>query len=77
MITVAKGALKAKMLEYFRHVEATGEELIVTDHRKPVLKVIPIKKKTMKVAEVFGDVQGKVKYYEDINTATIAEWSDV
>lgn len=77
MITVAKGVLKAKMLEYFRHVEATGEELIVTDHRKPVLKVTPIQKKTMKVEEVFGDLQGKVKYFEDINTPTTDEWSEV
>lgn len=77
MITVAKGVLKAKMLEYFRKVESTGEELIVTDHRKPVLKVTPITRKTMTVKEVFGDLQGKVKYYEDINTPTIDEWSEV
>ena len=36
MLAVAKGELKAKMLECFRHVEQSGEELIVTDHRKPV-----------------------------------------
>ena len=77
MITVAKGVLKAKMFEYFRQVEATGEELIVTDHCKPVLKVTPVDRKTMTVKEVFGDLQGKVKYYEDINTPTINEWSEV
>jgi hypothetical protein len=33
---VSKSALKAKMLEYFRRVEETGEELIVTDNGEPV-----------------------------------------
>ncbi|KKM66625.1 hypothetical protein LCGC14_1479270 [marine sediment metagenome] len=60
MIKVSKGALKAKMLEYFRHVEKTGEELIVTNNNVPTLKVIPIKKK-MSVEDVFGDLRGKVK----------------
>lgn len=39
--TVSKGKLKAKMLEYFREVEATGEPLIVTDHGREVLEVRP------------------------------------
>ncbi len=44
MKTVSKGKLKAKMLEYFREVEATGEPLIVTDHGKEVLEVRPVKR---------------------------------
>ena len=76
MLTVAKGELKAKMLEYFRYVEKNGEELIVTDHRKPVLKVVPLNKK-LKPEDVFGNLRGKVKYYDDINTPTMDEWEDV
>ena len=44
--TISKGKLKAKMLEYFREVEATGEPLIVTDHGRQVLEVRPIKKQS-------------------------------
>jgi prevent-host-death family protein len=44
--TVSKGKLKAKMLEYFREVEATGEPLIVTDHGREVLEVRPVKKRS-------------------------------
>jgi antitoxin (DNA-binding transcriptional repressor) of toxin-antitoxin stability system len=73
---VSKGELKAKMLEYFRKVEKTGEELIVTDNRIPVLKVLPIKKKK-NVEEVFAKIQGKVKYNEDILTPETEEWGDV
>lgn len=76
MITVSKGQLKAKMLEYFRRVEQTGEELIVTNNRVPVLKVIPIKKKK-KAAEVFADMRGKIKYHEDILAPETDEWAEV
>ncbi len=74
--TISKGKLKAKMLEIFRQLEESGDELIVTDRGKPVLKIIPIKKKAT-VEEIFGDIQGKVQYFEDINTPTLSEWDDV
>ncbi len=74
--TISKSKLKARMLEIFRQLEESGDELIVTDHDKPVLKIIPIKKKAT-VEEVFGDLRGKVQYFEDINTPTLSEWDDV
>ena len=63
------------MLEIFRQLEASGEELVVTDQGKPVLKIIPFQKEAS-VADVFGDLQGKVAYHEDINTPSISEWED-
>ena len=51
MKRVSKSELKAKMLEYFREVERTGEPLEVTDRGRPVLKVVPIKK-TMTIKEI-------------------------
>jgi len=75
MPTVSKSTLKARMLEYYRQVEQTGEELIVTDNNRPVLKVVPIK--TRETADrVFADVRGKVVYHEDILTSTVGEWSE-
>jgi prevent-host-death family protein len=38
---VSKTEFKAKALEYFRHVEASGKSVIVTDHGKPTLEVRP------------------------------------
>ncbi len=38
---VSKSSFKARALEYFRQVERTGRELIVTDRGKPVLKISP------------------------------------
>ncbi|OGQ97087.1 MAG: prevent-host-death protein [Deltaproteobacteria bacterium RIFOXYD12_FULL_57_12] len=40
-LSVSKSQFKPKSLEYFRRIEQTGEELIITDHGRPVLKVIP------------------------------------
>ena len=38
---VSKSEFKAKALEYFRQVEASGQSVIVTDHGKPALEVRP------------------------------------
>lgn len=41
MKKVSKSGFKAKMFEYFRELEERGDELIVTDFGKPVLKITP------------------------------------
>jgi antitoxin (DNA-binding transcriptional repressor) of toxin-antitoxin stability system len=75
MRTVSKSALKAKMLEYFRMVEESGEELIVTDNNVPVIRVQAIRKRRP-ASVMFGDVRGRVRYHEDILTPTAAEWPE-
>jgi antitoxin (DNA-binding transcriptional repressor) of toxin-antitoxin stability system len=73
--TITKSKLKAKMLEIFRQLEASGDELIVTDHGKPVLKIIPLKSQKG-VAELFGEYQGRVTFSEAIDTPTLLEWDE-
>lgn len=75
METVSKSALKAKMLEYFRRVEETGVELIVTDHNEPVLRIVPIRKR-VPAASLFSDVRGRVVYHEDPLAPTSDEWPE-
>lgn len=41
--TVSKSKFKPRALEYFRKVQETGEELVLTDHGKPVLKITAFK----------------------------------
>ena len=41
--TVSKSKFKPRALEYFRKVQETGEELVLTDHGKPVLKIVAFK----------------------------------
>jgi antitoxin (DNA-binding transcriptional repressor) of toxin-antitoxin stability system len=38
---VSKSEFKARALEFFRQVEASGESVIVTDHGRPALEVRP------------------------------------
>jgi prevent-host-death family protein len=39
---VSKSELKPKLFSYLKRVSESGKELIITDHGKPVLKIIPI-----------------------------------
>lgn len=75
MPTISKGRLKATMLQVFREIEETGEELIITHNRRPVLRVLAIKHR-QPVEKVFNKLRGKVVYHEDINTPTTDEWAD-
>ena len=75
MTIVAKNVLKARMLEYFRHVEQTGEEIIVTDHRKPVIRILPLKKKEMP-EDIFSDLRGRIVYRGDLCEPTTSEWNE-
>ena len=76
MKTVSKSVLKARMLEYFRMVEQTGEELIVTSHNKPTLKVVPLRA-AEKVDEVFADLRGKVHLDDSIMLPETLEWGEL
>ena len=75
MKTISKSALKARMLEYFRRVEETGEELIVTDHNRPVLRIAPIRRRTP-ASEMFSDVRGRAVYHGDVLEPTTEEWPE-
>ena len=74
MKKVSKRSLKAKMFELLREVEATGEELIVTDHGRDVLKFVRITKSAKSIDQIFAPFRGKLKFYEDPNAPTMSEF---
>lgn len=76
MKTVSKARLKAGMLGMFREVERTGVPLVVTDHGRPVLKVLPYEPGRLTPDEAFADVRGKVRYRGDLLAPTTSEWSE-
>ena len=39
---VSKSRFKAKALQYFRQVEETRKEMIVTDRGRPVVRIVPV-----------------------------------
>ena len=75
MITISKSRLKANMLSLFRQIEQSGEEIIVTDRGRPVLRIQPLTRRES-VADVFGPIQGRVTYSGDIDEPTIDEWPE-
>ena len=79
MKTVSKAKLKAKMLEYFRQVEATGEPLVVTDRGREVLEVRALKRSasTAEVLESFrrgGKAVGEVSEEELMRPLPLDDW---
>jgi antitoxin (DNA-binding transcriptional repressor) of toxin-antitoxin stability system len=74
--SISKSKLKAKMLEIFRDLEVDGGELVVTDHGKPVLRIIPFEQKSS-VTDLFKSIQCQVIYLEDIDTPTSDEWTEI
>jgi prevent-host-death family protein len=76
MASVPKSALEGKMLEYLQQVEDTGEELVVTDNGRPVVKVVPIRRARASAATLFGDVRGRVVYHEDILAPVTDDWPE-
>jgi len=70
--SVSKSTFKAKALEYFREVESTGKELVITDHGKPVLKVVPYHHDP---AEALQSLRGSVLRYDDpMEPVGVEDW---
>lgn len=62
MEVVSKSAMKARALEYFRLVERTGQEVIITDHGRPVLRLLPY---SVDPSEALAALRNSVIRYDD------------
>ena len=60
--TVSKSAFKSKAFQYLREVEKTRNPLIITDHGKPVLKVVQFSEDP---AAILRELRGLVIEYVD------------
>ena len=59
--TVSKSAFKPKALEYFRQIEETGEEMVMTDKGQPVIRIMPFQRRARGSA---ASLRGSVRRYE-------------
>ena len=75
MNVVSKSVLKAHMLEYFRKVEETGEELVVTSHKTPTLKVVPIQQKKS-VSDLFSGIRNVATLHGDLTEPEMDAWGE-
>ena len=60
--TVSKSRFKPQALKYFRDIQEKGQDLIITDHGKPVLKISPFQEKPQSVLE---ELRNSVLHYDD------------
>ena len=60
--TVSKSHFKPRALQYFREIQESGQELIITDRSKPVIKIVPFTKEPQ---EVLKELRNSVISYED------------
>jgi antitoxin (DNA-binding transcriptional repressor) of toxin-antitoxin stability system len=62
-------------LEYFRQVEQSGEALIITDHGRPVLKVIPY---SAEPSEVLNALRNSVRKYDrPMDPVGLEDWESL
>lgn len=61
-LALSKSQFKPHSLDYFRRVEQSGEEIIITDRGRPVLKVVPY---VADPEEAFRGLRNTVLRYDD------------
>ena len=76
MASVPKNVLNGNALEYVQRVADTGEELVITDNGRPVVKVVPVHARES-AADLFADVRGRILYHDDVLAPTTDAWPDM
>lgn len=72
---VSKSQFKPRSLEYFRKIEQTGDELVITDHGRPVLKIIPY---VADQDECFRGLRNTVlKYDAPMEPVGVEDWETI
>ncbi len=62
--TVAAGEFKTNCLRLMDEVQATGKEIVVTKHRRPVVRVSPFRQERPKLV---GSCVGQLRILADID----------
>lgn len=70
---VSKSPLKDELLKYLDWVESQNEEIIITNNDLPVLKISKYEISPT-TDDLFKDIRGKIRYFEDLTTPTLEEW---
>jgi prevent-host-death family protein len=72
VMKVSKSQLKAKALEYFRHVERTGEVLVITDRGRPVLQITPYEDPSRRIESELRE--SVVRYEAETAPVGLDDW---
>lgn len=55
-ITIFKYKLKSRLSEIPREIERSGKELVITDHGRPILTILPYSPKPSEARKNFAEV---------------------
>ncbi len=72
---VSKSKFKPRALQYFREVEQTGKELIISDRGKPVLKIVPYAEEPSKALEALRN--SVLRYDNPTEPVGIEDWESL
>lgn len=61
-IIISKSKFKPQALKYFREIEETGQEVIITDHTKPVIKIVPYR---IEPQIILKELRNSIQFYDD------------
>ena len=70
---VSKSKFKPRALKYFREIEKTGKELIISNRGKPVLKIVPYTENTEVALKALRDTV--VKYDGPTEPVGLEDWN--
>jgi prevent-host-death family protein len=69
---ISKSQFKPRALQYFREVEKTGKELIISDRGKPVVKIVPYIENPAEALKALRDTV--VKYDDPTEPVGMGDW---
>ena len=69
---ISKSQFKPRALHYFREIEKTGKELVISDHGKPVLKIVPYVEDPEEALKVLRDTV--IKYEDPTEPVGLEDW---
>ncbi len=69
---ISKSQFKPRALQYFREIEKTGKELIISDRGKPVLKIIPYKENPEEALKALRNTV--IKYEDPTEPVGLEDW---
>jgi prevent-host-death family protein len=69
---ISKSQFKPHALKYFREVEKTGQEIIISDRGKPVLKIVPYTENPEQALKALRDTV--VKYNDPTEPVGLEDW---
>jgi prevent-host-death family protein len=72
---IPKSRFKPQALKYFREVQETGRELVITERGQPVLRIVPYRPDPQ---EALDDLKGSVIRYDDPTApVSLEDWESL